>query len=150
MQKTCSYCRIPKNFAEFNVRKASRDGLAPACRVCLNAEKWHRYQTSESDRTATLLRVRANRQDRFERDPAYKRAFTLWGSTKKRGTKIPPWVAIMDFVPVCQEAIDAGPGFELDHIIPLKGKQVCGLHVPENLRVVPTRVNQAKHNKHEP
>jgi hypothetical protein len=59
-------------------------------------------------------------------------------------------VVITDFVPVCREALAAGPAFELDHVIPLKGKLVSGLHVPSNLRVVPRVVNQAKQNKFDP
>jgi hypothetical protein len=37
-----------------------------------------------------------------------------------------------------------GTPWEVDHIIPLKGKNVCGLHVETNLRVVPKEVNRAK------
>lgn len=40
-----------------------------------------------------------------------------------------------------------GIPFEVDHIIPLQSKIVCGLHVEYNLRVIPKSVNQAKSNK---
>jgi hypothetical protein len=34
--------------------------------------------------------------------------------------------------------------WEVDHIVPLAGKTVCGLHVESNLRVVPLTINRAK------
>ena len=38
--------------------------------------------------------------------------------------------------------------WQVDHVIPLRGKRVSGLHVPSNLRVVPTSVNLRKGNKY--
>ena len=40
-----------------------------------------------------------------------------------------------------------GWDWHVDHIIPLQGENVCGLHIPQNLQVVPALLNQRKHNK---
>lgn len=145
MQKLCSRCHAAKPLSSFVVRAASKDGYTAACRTCLSDAKQITYWTRPAERAAGQARAIKAKRLRFERDPSYKRAFNLWGSTKRRARpSIPPWASITDFLPICRKAIKAGPGYVLDHIVPLKHPLVCGLHVPWNLRVVLKRTNDKK------
>lgn len=70
--------------------------------------------------------------------------------------RTPPWLSkddlktIAAFYEVANKLTQAtGEIWHVDHVLPLQGKKVSGLHVPQNLRVIRASVNIKKSNKYE-
>jgi hypothetical protein len=68
-------------------------------------------------------------------------------TAKRRAAKLratPAWADLLSIRKIYEEC---PKGHHVDHIIPLQGKRVCGLHVEYNLQYLPARDNILKHNK---
>ncbi|WDH24416.1 HNH endonuclease signature motif containing protein [Pseudomonas chlororaphis] len=98
-------------------------------------------RAAEGDKNA-LMRV--ERRKEILKSTAQQRKLALKSAT-------PSWVdcdAIKAlYVEAKQRTVATGIKHEVDHIIPIQGKRVCGLHVPWNLRVVTKAANIRKHAK---
>lgn len=77
-----------------------------------------------------------------------KRSYQYWSQIH---WATPPWMTKEMWLAVKEIYESATPGIhEIDHIVPLKHKLVCGLNVPWNLKREDKRVNQLKSNNHWP
>lgn len=97
---------------------------------------------------ARLKKWKKNNPEKVVADTALRRA------RKMKAT--PSWLtveqkdaisAFYDHAHDCK--VTSGQQYHVDHIVPLKGKNVCGLHVPWNLQVLPDDVNMKKNNQFE-
>ena len=78
-------------------------------------------------------------------------------SVAKRAKRVPQWLSTDDKW-MLREAYALAKlrtqlfGFvwEVDHIIPLRGVEVSGLHVPTNIQVIPKALNRLKRNVYHP
>lgn len=74
-----------------------------------------------------------------------------WDAQKhrRRGLAVPSWLTAdhaAQIDAIYREARARGAEWHVDHIVPLCGKNFCGLHVPWNLQVIPRAENLSKRN----
>lgn len=144
---------LPKHF--FTGKSCKRGHIAPRMASDGNCTECKRVQ----DRADRVRPHRAEQINAYNRDytkrperRAPERAFAAAGrAALLRAT--PPWLtaehkaAIRAVYEEAQRLTDeTGVPHEVDHIVPLRGKGVCGLHVPWNLRAIPSRENRSKSN----
>ena len=60
--------------------------------------------------------------------------------------RIPKWVTQEEIEAIKQFYLNCPVGHEVDHVIPLNGKTVCGLHVLSNLQYLTAEANRKKSN----
>lgn len=75
-------------------------------------------------------------------------------SARRRATKTnatPPWADQQEIRAVYRKAKEieraTGQKMHVDHVVPLRGETVTGLHTAENLQVIPAKENIKKSNK---
>lgn len=123
------------------------------CVVC-SVEDQKRYYDADPEKYLKLNREYHQRRDVRERNrirqaELYKRNPELFRSISarcraKRLKRIPSWSEIekiKEFYANCP------PGYEVDHIYPLLGETVSGLHVLANLQYLTMEENRSKKNK---
>lgn len=114
-----------------------------------------KYAANIEERRARSAIIRANRRAEIAASNAkYAKANTgkIRAKTAKRHAAalnaLPKWPAPWD-VTRANEAIYASAPRDahVDHIVPLQGAAVCGLHVPWNLQILPSSENIRKGNR---
>lgn len=88
-----------------------------------------------------------------QRNPDYYNALTSLRKRRHRNAT-PPWLSKKQRAEIKNLYLIAitmtkttGERYVVDHIVPLLGKDVCGLHVPWNMRVITQEENLKKSNK---
>ncbi len=155
--KQCSVCGQTKPIEQFRKRRAG-GAYTSRCKPCdaarqtqwrakhrsYNAEYYAQNRDSEARRFAQYYFGQRSVLLPKLRERASLRRATVLQAT-------PPWVdhsALASFyIEADRMTRETGVPHEVDHIIPLQGREVRGLHVPWNMQVIPRSENRSKSNK---
>lgn len=81
----------------------------------------------------------------FEQNPGKRNSYAAARRARLLDAT-PAWLTIEHLKAIEQIYADCPAGWHIDHIVPLQGENVCGLHVPWNLRPLDQPSNNAKFN----
>jgi hypothetical protein len=133
--KKCSSCKKELSLLSFHKDKSRKDGYDNKCKCCTSIKnnKWGQENKGLSLAKARLKEIR-----------------------KMNGKHVPDWLTDHDILAMkciyqvaAMRNANSDIRWSVDHIIPLNGKTVSGLHVPSNLQVIPLSENLSKRNTYE-
>lgn len=171
--KQCTICGIEKSLSAFEPKRRQCKSCRAEAKVpyraayyaanrdkaLLVSKEWR--QNNEQARAAARKAEYEKNADAAKRASAEYRKqnpakINAWSRKHvlAKQKRTPAWLTEDDFW-LIEQAYDLaalrtkmlGDEWQVDHVIPLQGKLVSGLHVPHNLRVIPACANRSKSNK---
>lgn len=156
---------------EWRTKNRERKRVNDAAYKAANAEKMKAQSLAYSKQHRDKIRAYRSKHHASKRaDPAYTAKMlevaATWRSTNpdkmalqhadrafKFQRATPEW-ADLEAIKVVYEKRDEysvkfGVPFQVDHVIPINSRKVCGLHVPANLQLLEKKLNGAKGNRFE-
>jgi len=176
--KPCKGCGAVKPLDQFDRQRLNRDGLHTSCKTCRSRYEAERYAANterikarvqaayaanpEPAKAREARRYQAKKPLLDAQHKAWRKA--NWDALRplfvakryERDAHIaratPPW-ADLDMIRDIYRQCDAltrqtGIKHNVDHVVPLRGKNVCGLHVHYNLQILTERANKSKGASH--
>jgi len=155
--KSCTKCGLEKPLLAFYHRKGKPRS---ECKTCTNSVNKSTVSNEAKLKAQSSYRSR-NKEDLRKKHSDYKKnnraicnaSWMAYHASKLSAT--PKWLTLEDHKDIKAMYLLAkkfeglcGIKYHVDHIVPLKGENVCGLHVPWNLQLLPASINISKSNKH--
>lgn len=134
--KACKRCKACKPLTDFRKWKLGKDGHADYCKVCHGL-------MCKAYKVKNATAIKAYNQ-------TYMKVYNKLNKAKYRALRnqcMPKWLTKEQKREIELMYKNRPNGYYVDHITPLLGKNVRGLHVPWNLQYLTASENLAKSNK---
>jgi 5-methylcytosine-specific restriction endonuclease McrA len=145
----CKQCKKVKARAYYQENKEKVLGYTKAYHEANrgrdNKKKGEWYQRNREALLAKRERYRQLNKDKIRACNVKRRAMKLKATIQLSDSH---QAEIVGFYHFAKTMSTSSVKFHVDHIVPLKGELVCGLHVPWNLQVLTAEENLKKGNKH--
>lgn len=141
-EKVCTGCKHLLPAACFGKDSGRADKMMTRCRECTNARDRANY-----DPTKQAVWNKLYRAENPGKWAANSTAYRL-----RRAKAMPNWADVKEISAIYEESArrnkEAGKTlWNVDHFYPLGGELVCGLHVHQNLQIIPKIDNLRKYNR---
>jgi len=153
----CHKCKSDKDSSQFSKSNQSKSGFHYTCKDCcklnyLKNKALHNLKSQEWYRANKLRKKDTNQKWASEhKGDQCCRSMKRYVAKLKR---IPKWLNEEDwnyikclYQTARQLTLQTGIPHEVDHIIPLQGENISGLHCPLNLQILTKTENCSKKNK---
>ncbi len=150
--RQCKLCGVTKTITDFSKDPGNPEGRKVWCKECLKKKTtYYRNKDNHTKETYRLKNREAYKKYSTENRGKIQARWALRKSRKLRA--VPKWADLNKIKEVYQECRrlteETGIKYHVDHIIPLVNPIVSGLHVLENLRIIPATENLKKNNSYE-
>lgn len=157
--KKCCKCKETLPFSRFGKNKTKKDGYQTACKEC--KKEYHKEGYDQDYQKARMVEYRLKNKEKTREYGRKYRSQNLdkiaAKTAKRKATKLqatPEWLTeehlddIKSMYTLAKKFEGIfGLSYHVDHIVPLQGENVCGLHVPWNLQLLEAKLNLSKSNK---
>ncbi len=154
MNLICKKCKVEKDESYFYKHNSNLTKRSGACSDCINAYKKNWYLKNKDK---VIQRSKNNYQENKERHISYclrYRKIKPWVHAKNQRKRYailrlatPKWLT-EEQIKIMKDFYKNRPhGYVVDHIMPIRGTNITGLHVPWNLQYLTQEENSLKSNK---
>jgi len=162
--KKCNVCKVEKALNDFHKKASGKFGVRSHCKSCtvIMSSRYYQDNKEQVDLTNKSWYLRnkdvalgISKRSRDKRIASGKSAATLAARRSRKLKATPEWLTSEqhdDMKAMYTLAKKWGELFSVDyhvdHIVPLNGENICGLHVPWNLQLLEAKLNISKSNSY--